>query len=211
MKRITSLYLLLALGLTAACGTGNEDRLSPGATPASTGPGGSTPPSTAPVTIPEPPRPEDAFVRGNRNSKATALGRLCWIEREVALVTGELLATTFVREGGPAPDEERGAEAMERVKTLVNSLSKEAGSDAGLPEAVRPFRARLEAAAKEAKAALSDVPTRASRAQRQQAFQALTRILDFEHFPAVKEFAAAAEADPDSCPDISFGVDPSQS
>jgi hypothetical protein len=124
----------------------------------------------------------------------------CWVEREVALATGELLATTI--DDAAASDEDRGAKAVDRVKNLVNSLPDEVGSDAGLPEAVRPFRARLDAAAKEAQAAVSDVPTRTSKAKRREAFDAVTRILDFEHFPAVKDFAAAAKDDPTSCPDI---------
>jgi hypothetical protein len=148
------------------------------------------------------PSPETALLRGNRNNKATALGRLCWVEREVALASGELLSSTLVLKGGPPPDEGKARAAVERMKTLINALPAELGSDAGLPQEAKAFRGRLDAVVGEARPIAAALPAGASLTARQEASNALTRVFDFEHFPGAKEFAAAAKADPSSCPDI---------
>lgn len=215
MTRVTRIAAILCVALTACGSADRTESVSSGGRPSTggvekgtsppTGPpsGRSTPPSTGtPGGAPASPSPEESLLKGNRNSKATALGRTCWVEREVALALGELFSTVLVIEGGPTPNEDHAAAVVGRVKALLNSLNTELGSDAGLPISARAFRGRLVAALEEARVVGSELPDRASMARRRDAFDTLSRILNFEAFPGVKEFAAAAREDPTSCPDI---------
>jgi hypothetical protein len=165
-------------------------------------PGQATPPSTAGAPSPVAPPPVAGQLTGNRSDKGTALGRVCWVEREVALAKGELLGASLVAEGGPPPDEERAANATARLKTLVATLPAELGSADGLPSTVLPFRARLIAGAGEARPIIDALPAQAPAAKRLEILDALSAVLNFEQFPGVREFAAAARADRASCPDL---------
>lgn len=158
----------------------------------------------APDDRPVRPDPETLLLRGNRSSKATALGRLCWIEREVALARGALVGATLTVEGGAGLDPERAIGALGRMRALLAALPGEIGSPDGLPEQVQEFREHLVRGAAAAQdlvvapgfVAASPLPTP------DEFLRAVNRVLDFESFPGVHEFAAAAKADEASCPDI---------
>ena len=197
------------LVLLSACGLSDEpSRLSAkqGSPRAGAGaqPRAGTAPNTSlvsPGPAPEMPSPEGLLLKGNRNSRETALGRLCWAEREASLAMAELLSTVTVVNGGPPPDEERGVKAVKRIKSFLSSLPAELGSDAGLPPEARPFRAHFIAAANQGRDVVSRLADRAPVHQRRETYESLDRLLDFENFAGAPEFARAAKSGP-HCPDI---------
>lgn len=105
-------------------------------------------------------------------------------------------------EGQPTPDEAATRDVVVRVRDLVNSLPARLGPDDGFPAVAQPFRHHFRLAAQEARAVVANLEDGALLTERKSAFEELSRIFDFERFPAAAEFAAAAKGDQESCPDI---------
>lgn len=194
----------VGVGLTACGGGQDQQRVvagqssqsTPGATPGVSAPGGSTP-SPAQAA----PNTGSLPSRENKANRATALGRLCWVEREVSQSTADLFSTVLVLEqGGKEPSAAEATSVVRQVKTRLVSAPAALGASSGLPTSAAVFRDGLAKALVEAGAIIVALPDDAPFARRKEAVDALTRTLNLEALPGAQQFADAARSDPQSCP-----------
>ncbi len=195
---------LVGVILTACGGGGNEKRVeaanssqsTPESAPGVTAPGISTgsPGQAVPSAVPPP-------SRENRANRATALGRLCWVEREVSQSAADLVSTVLVvKHGGTEPSPTEAATVVRQVKARLASASGALGTSTGLSAPVVAFRDGLDKSLVEAGAIVVALPDDAPLSRRKEAVDALTRTLNLEALPGAQQFADAARSDPQGCP-----------
>jgi len=134
-------------------------------------------------------------------NRATALGRLCWAEREASQSTADLFSTVLVvNHGGREPSVAEAASVVRQVKARLAAAPAALGASSGLSASVVTFREGLAKALAEAGAIVVALPDDAPIARRKEAVDALTRTLNLEALPGAQQFADAARSDPQSCP-----------
>lgn len=195
---------LLGFALTA-CGSSSStiatsERGSSPIRPSSTTPG-SLPVTTTSTIIPDISVPVPTTVHGNSNNRATALGRTCWVTREISLAMGRLYRTALLSDKDVSPGSPGAAQVSREIRVLLESSKEQLGGDTNLPKEAGKFRQQLMAELTRAAPIVDTLADDATPAQRLAIFQALSKVLNFEKYPGAKEFAAAAAAEPKSCPD----------
>lgn len=200
MKFIIASLVAFALVLTSCSNGDPVSELAQGA--ASATPTDGDPVGTPPPPVYPEPSPQDVIAASdqNRNSKASPLGRLCWVTKEAGDLVADLLATVLGDESSDSPA--RSEETVRSTKSRTASFRQELGSDEGLPSAVRPFWNRMLAAIQQAQGIAAGLEDRADKGKRRQAVDGLAQAFDVEDFPGARDFAEEAKRQPSVCPDI---------
>jgi hypothetical protein len=189
-------YVVTATLLLAACGTTSRV-VSTGATeplpsiapvPASTDSRDSSassptpPPSSGPVKPPSISAVPAIAPPTNRNIRKSALGQLCWARREVVLLVVRAVS------GEPGKTSESMDASTELLPVLDAALGEvESANVDRLAGPVAAFAARFASDLRLARSAWTSAP----RVQRTNVVNAF----DFENYPGVKEYLAAAGTD----------------
>lgn len=137
----------------------------------------------------------------NRNDRSGALGRLCWVRREIVLSLDDVLTAVLPYTQGEPVDDGRFRRGIDRMAFAVDIAAAElVPSDPALPGAVRAFQDRVIDAADRARPVLEAVPAEPSNGQSSQAFTDLGAIFNFGGFTGIRDYADAAAVDI-GCPD----------
>ena len=184
--------------LVAGCGTTSEGL--------SEGQGGDpglqagSPSDSVPNPGRDAPGPSFAVPRQNVANRGTALGRVCWVAREISLSLADLLSTTFV-----SGDDRRSAgpdtvAVVQQVKARLREASGMLQSLTGLAPSIQGFAEEMRRSLQGAVELLDELRDDAPLAERKNALDALAARLNLEAYPGVVDFADAARGDPESCP-----------
>ena len=166
--RKMSVVMVLAVSL-AGCGqeqSGTSDNRSamPGANP-----GAETAPPKPSVSPPK-----------NTNDRRTPLQRLCWARQELVLQTAT---------GAAERDAEKKKAKYDSYGKLLKELDRSLATDTdGVPESVENFRARLITDVQRASESFNSY----RRDDAEAAFDASVSYFDFENYPNLTEYLAAA-------------------
>lgn len=141
------------------------------------------PPSGAPIPSADRTMPSIAKAT-NRNAKNTPTSRLCWAQRETFLLLLNSMMSSDVK----------GVVTAQLIPTLDSVDFEIAGLQPDkVDPLLAPFLGRFASDLKAARAVWTAKPLISS--------QDLVNSFDFENYPAIKEFVAAAKRDP-GCVDI---------
>lgn len=185
MSRRGVTLLLLGLMLTAGCGAGDEDT----ALRAESSGGDSTTSSLqepAPQSredFPTPPTVDPTIVDRNENRQDGSLGSLCWARWEVARSSLDGL--------GDDDHAERSVRLFIERSPAVESHLREISE--ALPADIRPFGERFIADLAGARQYASE----SEEVEPKERWDRIFNSFDFERYPGVREYAEAAEEDPD--------------
>jgi hypothetical protein len=140
-------------------------------------------PSGAPISAVELPVPS-VDKPANRNARSTPTSRLFWAQRETVLLVINAMMSS----------DTNGVVTSTLIPTLDTVDAEILGLQGGkVDPALGPFLERFTADLAAARSAWTSKPLLSS--------QDIVHSFDFENYPAVKEFAAAAKRDP-GCVDV---------
>lgn len=137
----------------------------------------------------------------NRNDRSSALGRLCWVRREIVLALDDVLTAVLPYSQGEPVDDARFRRGVDRMSAAVGVATTDlVPSDPSLPDPVRAFQDRVIDAAARARPVIAALPGEPSNGQSSQAFTDLGAIFNFGGFTGLRAYVDAAAVDA-GCPD----------
>lgn len=134
----------------------------------------------------------------NRNDRSTALGRLCWVRRELVLGLDDVLAAAPASGPGDPARFDRG---LGRMRQAAGQAAADLAPDPSLPGPAVPFRDALADAVARARPVLESVPPGPPVSTATEVHSALAPVLSFATFPGFRAYVDTAAADASACPD----------